>query len=93
MAATVPAVLTSLVDEFLALLEEKLPGLVGGFYLQGSLALDAFNERWSDLDFVAFLNRGWTTRDLAALQNIHHTLHRKYPRWPVEGLFVEWPGC
>ncbi|MBN9392453.1 MAG: DUF4111 domain-containing protein [Chloroflexi bacterium] len=92
MTATLPEVVRPLLDEYLALLEEKLPGLVGGFYLQGSLALDAFNARLSDIDFVAFLNRGWTTRDLTELQNIHDTLHQKYRRWPVEGLFLEWPG-
>lgn len=92
MTATVPEVIKPLLDEYLALLEEKLPGLVGGFYLQGSLALGAFNERLSDIDFIAFLNRGWTTRDLAELQTIQDTLHKKYHRWPIEGLFLEWPG-
>lgn len=92
MTATVPEVVKPLLDEYLALLEEKLPGLVGGFYLQGSLALDAFNVRLSDIDFIAFLNRDWTTRDLAELKAIHDTLHQKYRCWPIEGLFLEWPS-
>lgn len=92
MTATVPEIIKPLLAEFLSLLDERLSGLIGGFYLQGSLALGAFNERLSDIDFIAFLNRGWTTRDLAEIQKINDTIHQKYPRWPVDGLFLEWPG-
>lgn len=92
MPAPLPEVIRPLLEEFLALMEERLPGLVGGFYLQGSIALGAFNERLSDIDFIAFLNRDWAAADLAELQKIHDALRQKYPRWPIEGLFLAWPG-
>ena len=63
MSAPVPIAIQPVLHEYLALTEEKLPGFIQAFYLQGSIALDAFNERLSDIDFVAFISRTWTAPD------------------------------
>ena len=62
--------------------DHQLPGLLEAFYLDGSLALEDFNERWSDIDFIAVLRRRCTQPEVALLHAIHHRLERTYPRWP-----------
>lgn len=92
MPAPVPDVIQPLLAEYLSLLDQKLPGFISSCYIQGSIALDAFNERLSDIDMVAFLSRGWTESDLARLKEVHQTIRAKYPRWKLEVLYLEWPG-
>jgi hypothetical protein len=90
MTDRVPALIEPLLDEYLLLVETKLPGFLSGFYLQGSIAFEAFNERLSDIDFVALLSRGWNESDLAQLKEIHQSVQTKYSRWPLQGIYIKW---
>lgn len=92
MPAPVPEIIQPLLTEYLRLLDEKLPGFISACYIQGSIALDAFNEQHSDIDLIAFISRGWTTGDLEILKEIHRTINTTYPKWPLEVLYLEWPG-
>lgn len=89
MIDRVPALIEPLLEEYLLLVETKLPGFLSGFYLQGSIALAAFNERLSDIDFVALLSRSWNETELAQLKEIHLTIRSKYPRWPLQGIYIK----
>ena len=40
-----PGPVRPILERYLQLIEEQLPGLVEGLYLHGSIALDAFNPR------------------------------------------------
>jgi hypothetical protein len=92
MPAPVPEIIQPLLAEYMSLLDEKLPGFISASYLQGSIALGAFNERHSDIDLIAFLGRGWTPGDLEILKEIHNTVNTTYPRWPLEVAYLQWPG-
>lgn len=59
-----------MLHRFVELLAHAAPGLMAGCYLAGSLALDAFDERRSDVDFVAFLSRPATAADVAGLLRV-----------------------
>lgn len=85
----IPPIIQPLLNEYLRLTEEKLPGLLTAFYLHGSVALDAFQEHLSDIDFIAVLSRPCTASDLESLANIHHTLAEKYPHWPLSGSYLQ----
>jgi hypothetical protein len=56
----------------------------------GSIALGAFNERMSDIDFITVLGRSPTSSDIAQLQAIHQNLQIAYPRWTLDGSYLQW---
>jgi Domain of unknown function (DUF4111)/Nucleotidyltransferase domain len=56
---------------YLAQVDQLLPGVVGGFYLVGSVALGAYRPRRSDIDFIAVLESGGDHRDLRRLRLQH----------------------
>jgi len=90
MQTRIPQPIQPLLDEYLTLLEHDLPGLVTGFYLVGSIALDAFSERLSDVDFLAVVSRRCTDYDLERLASIHQQIARKLSQWPMEGNYLQW---
>lgn len=75
MDTRVPEQIKPLLEEYLILTESTLPGFMSACHIQGSIALGAFNERWSDIDFIAVTtSRKCTERDVEHLKAIHHTL-------------------
>jgi hypothetical protein len=50
---TLPAEVDRVVTRYLALVDAAAPGVVEGLYLVGSVALDDFHPRASDVDFIA----------------------------------------
>jgi hypothetical protein len=91
MDTRVPVSIRELLQAYMRLLETQLPGFVTGLYLYGSIALEAFDENLSDIDFVAFLSRCATPSDLEQLAAIHQTIANHYPRWLLEGTYLQWP--
>ncbi len=90
MDTRIPTPILDLLSDYLNLLENELPGFVTGLYLHGSIALSAFNEDLSDIDFVGLLSRRASADDLDSLQIVHQTIATKYPRWPLEGSYLQW---
>ena len=56
MPADLPPSIQPLLDAYLNALNQELPGLVTAVYLHGSIALDAFDPHFSDVDIVAVLD-------------------------------------
>jgi hypothetical protein len=90
MDKRIPTPIRQLLASYLTELNSWLPGLVEGLYLHGSIALDAFNESLSDIDFVAFLSRRATAADVKHLRSLHQTIAQEYPRWLLEGSYLQW---
>lgn len=90
MTADIPEGVKPLVDEYIATIEAELPGFMSAFYLHGSIALGDFHPRFSDIDFIAVINRPSTTTDLAGLKRIHHALKQKYPQGNLSGSYLQW---
>src|SRR5258708_508341 len=89
MPTQVPDLIHPLLEEYMALVNQELPGFMIAFYLQGSIALGAFIERFSDIDFICVVSRPCTTSDSECLSKIHQTIAEKYPRWALEGSYLE----
>lgn len=89
----VPGPLRETLATYSEMVEGAFPGAVAGIYLQGSIALDAFNERASDIDFVTVLERDVSRTDLARLKDLHRELSRSHP-WSrrLEGIYVPRAG-
>jgi hypothetical protein len=90
MPTRIPHIVRPLLDEYIHLLENELPGFMGAFYLHGSLALDAFDTQFSDIDFITVINRRTSKDDFDRLAAIHQTLKRQYPDWPLSGAYLQW---
>lgn len=85
----VPDQIKPLLEEYLLLMEKKLPDFLSGFYLHGSLALGAFNEHLSDIDFIAVTTRNWAESEVVYLKEIHRAIQTNYPRWPLQGIYLQ----
>ncbi len=81
----IPTLLHPTIYEFVSQLDRQVLSLVSGFYLVGSIALDGFNPRSSDVDFVAVLNRPATEVELERLRLVHQSVEGRYPKWKLEG--------
>lgn len=85
----IPDLLSPLLREYTRRLDQDAPGLVSAFYLVGSLALDAFNPRYSDIDFVAVFNRPASAGDYEKLLEIHRAVEGQYPQLKMEGEYFQ----
>jgi hypothetical protein len=68
---------------------QQLPGLIQAFYIEGSIALGEFNERLSDIDFVAVLKRSAASAEIECLRDIHTLIEKTYPRWKMSGRYLQ----
>ncbi|HEX6351360.1 hypothetical protein [Actinophytocola sp.] len=89
------------VAAFLAAVDEVAPGLVTGFYLVGSVALDDFHPRGagrgrlstaSDIDFVAVTDRRLEqdSGELAAVAEAHARTVAGFPKPNFDGAVFTW---
>jgi len=90
MDQRVPSMIHPLLEEYIQWFEHELPGCMAGLYLYGSIALGAFDERFSDIDFLTLLHRRPTPTEVERLAMIHQRLERTYPRWRLEGSYLQW---
>lgn len=84
MDERVPASLQPLLEEYVSLAKEH----IHAFYVVGSIALGEFNEQFSDVDFVAFLNRRAGAQEIEELREVHRCIERTYPRWKMSGSYI-----
>lgn len=85
----IPKLIRPVLENYVLLTNEELPGLIGGFYIVGSIALDGFNEQFSDIDFVAILNRKASQADIEKLTIIHQRIEKDYPEWKLSGSYFQ----
>jgi hypothetical protein len=85
--ASVPTAIAPALSSYLARMTAHAPGLLQAFYLIGSIALDAFQEGRSDVDFVAVLGRQAAVADLALLRDAHRQFSRACPCCPMDGSY------
>lgn len=88
MNQSIPEIIRPLLDEYLALTGQQLPTLLSAFYLEGSIALGGFNERLSDIDFIAILHREPTPAETETLRNIHAQIEKRWPRGKMSGSYL-----
>jgi hypothetical protein len=84
-----PTEVTPILNLYLNEVETHLPGLLNGFYLHGSIALGAFHPKFSDVDFVAVLNRRVSVEAFAKLEAIHRRIEKEYPRPQLQGSYLQ----
>lgn len=72
--AKIPVSVQSVLNEYMTLFNERLPNTLVGLYLHGSIALDAFVENSSDIDFLTIIHHRLSTSEAAVLYEIHQSI-------------------
>jgi hypothetical protein len=75
---------------YLATVDQEAPGLIEGLYLVGSVALDDFHPRTSDIDFVAVTDRPLDLAAVEALRRVHAQMAKRHPKPLFNGPYVTW---
>lgn len=75
-------------DAHAALLDARLPGLLEGLHLHGSIGFDGEFHAGSDIDFVAVTSRRPTPADVEVLREVHAELARRRPEPDHDGFYV-----
>lgn len=79
---------TEVVETYLATMDAKRPGLVQGYHLVGSAALDDFAPGVSDINFVAVTASPLRAEDLVAVAEVHRDFASKYTNVPLDGPYL-----
>lgn len=88
--AHIPKSVRPILELYRSLAEQQVPHLIRGFYVVGSIALDGYHERFSDIDFVAVLNHAATQTDLDSLSNLHKVIETRFPKSKLSGSYLQW---
>jgi len=75
---------------FLDLLDSKLPNLIVGLYLTGSIVLNDYRPGLSDIDFVAVIENQLKENELKKLTEIHLSLGKRNNAPKLDGIYVTW---
>ena len=75
-----PLSVQPLFDEYIKLIKANLSDLVYGVYIQGSIALNDYDDLKSDIDYITVLTREPTDEELKKIDYIHNILkkHKNY---------------
>jgi len=84
----IPRVVDKVLNEYINLFNEYLPETMEGLYIHGSIALNAYVDDSSDIDFITLTNRRLTEEDSAALSYIHTTIANKYNKPEMDGVYA-----
>ena len=89
MSSQIPPAIAPLLNAYLSAMEHELPGLMVGFYVYGSIALGAFNERSSDIDALAIISRHCTPSEIKRLKAIHQVISKQYASPYLEMIYLQ----
>jgi len=85
-----PVVVQTVLIDYIALFHERLPNTLEGLYIQGSIALNAFVNDSSDIDFIAITNRRLSETEVDEVAEIHNILASSYQKPEMDGVYIMW---
>jgi hypothetical protein len=86
----IPLIVDKVINEYITLFNEHLPETIEGLYIHGSIALNAYVEDSSDIDFITITNRPLAEKDSSALSYIHSMIAKKYKKPELDGVYIHW---
>ena len=90
MDSIIPIQVQNSLDLYISLFNEKIPHTLEGLYIHGSIALNAYIEGISDIDFIAIINRRLTAEEVKIVSTIHRELHKKFTTMGMDGCYLQW---
>ncbi|MCL1696896.1 aminoglycoside adenylyltransferase domain-containing protein [Lysinibacillus sp. BPa_S21] len=88
MDSRVPLHVQNILNDYINLFQNKVPNTLEGFYLHGSIALNAYINGSSDIDFIAVVNRSLTEEDMKVISDLHKELNQKYKDTGMDGSYL-----
>ena len=85
-----PVVVQTVLNDYIALFHERLPNTLEGLYIQGSIALNAYVNDSSDIDFIAITNRRLSGEEVEVLAEIHSMIASNYQKPEMDGVYILW---
>ncbi|MFT9596304.1 aminoglycoside adenylyltransferase domain-containing protein [Mesobacillus sp.] len=82
-----PMIVDQVLKDYINLFNEHFPETIKGLYIHGSVALNAYVNDSSDIDFITLTNRRLTEEDSEALSYIHKTIANKYKKPEMDGVY------
>jgi hypothetical protein len=87
-AEELPEVVRTICDAHTALLDARLPGLLEGLHLHGSIGFDGEFHGGSDIDFVAVTSHRPCEADVGVLREVHAEIARRWPAPDYDGFYL-----
>ncbi|MDF9413391.1 DUF4111 domain-containing protein [Brevibacillus laterosporus] len=89
MDEKIPKKIRPLLQEYSDVLLSELTDVIEGIYLYGSIALSAFDEHKSDIDFMTIVKRRLTHEELERVSKLHHKLKKDNPlAQKLDGMYI-----
>ncbi|WP_417897834.1 aminoglycoside adenylyltransferase domain-containing protein [Bacillus haimaensis] len=85
---SIPKNINLIVDEMIEEIETALPKFLQGFYIYGSISLGAYQNGFSDIDFIALINQHPTDNELQRVKDIHKQMHNKFSGSILDGYYL-----
>jgi predicted nucleotidyltransferase len=86
----IPIIVENVLNDYIALVNERLPNMLEGVYIQGSIALNAYVKDSSDIDFITVTNRRLVEEEAEVLSEIHSRIAEKYKNPEMDGVYIIW---
>ncbi|KPL60166.1 MULTISPECIES: aminoglycoside adenylyltransferase domain-containing protein [Bacillaceae] len=83
-----PQIVDKVLLEYINLFNHYLPETLEGLYVHGSIALEAYVNDSSDIDFITVTKRRLSKEDSSALYRIHKTLQQKFQKPDMDGVYI-----
>lgn len=83
-----PTLVQKVLDEYIALVNDRLPNTLEEVYLQGSIALGAYVENSSDIDFITITNRRLLESEEIVLSEIHSKIANQNKKPEMDGVYI-----
>ncbi len=80
--------LNKILNEYSTAVENLLGEDLLGIYLTGSIALNAYHENKSDIDFTTLIKNQLDEKQIFELSIIHKDIFKKYPKNAFEGHYI-----
>lgn len=90
MDQRVPVQVQPVLTEYISRFHEQLPDTLGGLYLHGSIALNAYLDGVSDIDFIAIVNRPLNEAEIKIMAKIHQSLAGNDKAPGMDGCYLLW---
>jgi len=71
-------------------IQKSVPGFLEGLYVYGSVALNDYNPRSSDIDFVAISAQRANPQQFQRLAGVHRQIQKAFPGAKLSGIYVCW---
>lgn len=84
----VPEEVEEVLTEYFKILESKLPDFIEAYYIYGSVSLGEYKVGFSDIDFIAVMNRRTAEADINILKEIHRYLQKRFPKRILDGMYI-----